>query len=570
MNKQSKKLTVIDFFCGAGGFSEGFRQMGYQIIQGYDHWQPAIETFNHNFGTKSKIKNILDFKNIKEIEALPNTEIIIGSPPCVSFSSSNKSGNADKSLGLELTEIYLRIIAVKKHQPNSTLKAWFMENVVNSKRFLKKKYSFKDLNLEDWANKNKFEPSKTAISLLENSEIMNSADFGSLQARKRLISGEILKKGKLIIEKPTHSNQNENQLPPHITISEMKKVLSSPFSNRNDSLIIDPLFNFSIKQEEVTDHFYDTGIYSVDAKFSKHWKVNHPYMGRMSFPENEKKPSRTITATRIANSRESIIYKSEIKRNGDGKYRLPTVREAATIMGFPITFQFVGSEYTKWRLIGNAVCSSVSNQLAKTVLASEKLEIPKKPIIQRKVNLDGIENLNTFQTKIFNNPPIKNKGAKCRWHSFKDGNLTVTLSNFRIGEDKKSKNKWFTSIQYGTGEGYPSHLVNDNTFTEIEPIIENNPKGKIFLEIVNNGFSDKISSKKELQNLFEKQTEIAGKKDPTELIEELKKIIDSLINDEMSIDNDEVKVFKHKAKIPLKQLFALYGTNRIASIANTI
>ena len=59
MNKQSKKLTVIDFFCGAGGFSEGFRQMGYKIIQGYDHWQPAIETYNHNFGTKSKIKNIL-------------------------------------------------------------------------------------------------------------------------------------------------------------------------------------------------------------------------------------------------------------------------------------------------------------------------------------------------------------------------------------------------------------------------------------------------------------------------------------------------------------------------------
>jgi len=38
-------------------------------------------------------------------------------------------------------------------------------------------------------------------------------------------------------------------------------------------------------------------------------------------------------------------------------------REAATIMGFPITFQFAGSEYTKWRLIGNAVypiCQSLS------------------------------------------------------------------------------------------------------------------------------------------------------------------------------------------------------------------
>ena len=27
-----KKLKVIDFFCGAGGFSEGFRQMGFEIV----------------------------------------------------------------------------------------------------------------------------------------------------------------------------------------------------------------------------------------------------------------------------------------------------------------------------------------------------------------------------------------------------------------------------------------------------------------------------------------------------------------------------------------------------------
>lgn len=568
--KLENKLTVIDFFCGAGGFSEGFRQMGFEIVKGYDHWRPAIDTFNHNFGTNSTVKNILDFTNIEEIEALPNTDVIIGSPPCVSFSSSNKSGKADKSLGVQLTECFLRIVAVKKHQKNSNLKAWFMENVVNSKRYLQPEYTFKDLGLEEWARKNKIGLHKPAIKLLENTEVINSADFGSLQARKRVISGEIISKGGLVIPKPTHCNKKESSLPSHRTIGEMKKVLPSPFDTRKSSLIKDPLFEITIPQEDLTDHFYDTGIYAVDAKFSRHWKVNHPYMGRMAFPENEEKPSRTITATKISNSRESIIYKSEITRSGDGEFRLPTVREAATIMGFPITFQFAGSEYTKWRLVGNAVCSSVSKQLAKTVLASQNLEISKKLVIQSKISLKGIENLNTFQAKEFNNPPIKNKGAKCRWHSFKDGNLTVTLSNFKIGEDKNSRNRWFTSIQYGTGEGYPSHMVDDNTFAEIEPIIEKHSKGKRFLEIVNNGFSDKISSKKELQNLFEKQTEIDGKKDPTELIEELKNIIDSLIQDETTIDNDKVNVFKHKAKIPLRQVFALYGVNKIASIANSI
>ena len=28
------QLSVIDFFCGAGGFSEGFRQQGFEIAMG--------------------------------------------------------------------------------------------------------------------------------------------------------------------------------------------------------------------------------------------------------------------------------------------------------------------------------------------------------------------------------------------------------------------------------------------------------------------------------------------------------------------------------------------------------
>ena len=96
MSTKSDNLTVIDFFCGAGGFSEGFRQMGFEIKYGYDHWKPAVDTYNHNFNLNCEVKNILDFEtSIDEIESLPNTDVIIGSPPCVSFSSSNKSGNAE-------------------------------------------------------------------------------------------------------------------------------------------------------------------------------------------------------------------------------------------------------------------------------------------------------------------------------------------------------------------------------------------------------------------------------------------------------------------------------------------
>ncbi|WP_115460580.1 DNA cytosine methyltransferase [Winogradskyella aurantiaca] len=561
------QLTVIDFFCGAGGFSEGFRQMGFKIVNGYDYWRPAVETYNHNFGTSADVKNILDFENIEEIEQLPDTDIILGSPPCVSFSNSNNSGKADKSLGLRLTECFLRVVAVKKHQKGSMLKAWFMENVVNSKRYLKEVYTFKDLSLDQWAIKNNINPQKIAIRLLENTEVINSADYGSLQARKRVISGELISNGKLVKPPQTHTNKPNISLPKHRSIGEMKKAFPSPFKAKYDEIIKDPLFDITLNQTELTDHFYDTGIYAVDAKFSRHWKVNHPYMGKMSFPENEDKPSRTITATKISHSRESIIYRSEITREGDGEFRLPTVREAAIYMGFPITFQFKGSEYTKWRLVGNAVCSSVSKSFAKTVLQELSLPIPEKLNVEKRARIEGIENLNTFSVKTFDSPPVKNRGAKCRWHSFKDGNLTVTLSNFRIGIDKTSKNKWYTSIQYGNGEGYPSHMVSDNTFKKLEPIIKKQSKGNVFLEIVNNGFTEKIGSKKELQYLFENQTEIDGKKDPTELIEELKDIINSIDQSNSNID-EKVSVFRHKTKVPLKQVFALYGINKIVSLAN--
>ena len=195
------KLTVIDFFCGAGGFSEGFRQKGFEIIKGYDNWQPAIDTYNHNFGTDSIVKNLLDFKDsIEEIDNLPNTDVIIGSPPCVSFSSSNISGKADKESGVLLTKIFLRIVAVKKFQEGSILKAWYMENVANSRNYLADYYTFNDLGLGDWARKNKLGANKKAIILKDNQPLINSADYGSYQSRKRAISGEVIKKGKLIIQ----------------------------------------------------------------------------------------------------------------------------------------------------------------------------------------------------------------------------------------------------------------------------------------------------------------------------------------------------------------------------------
>ena len=565
-----KKLRVIDFFCGAGGFSEGFRQMGYEIVYGFDHWKPAVDTFNYNFNLDCEPKNILEFKNSSdEIEKLPNTEIILGSPPCVSFSSSNKSGNADKSLGVELTETFLRIVAVKKHQPNSILKAWFMENVVNSKRYLQTAYTFKDLGLTEWANKNRISPLKIAIDLYDNSAIINSADYGSFQARKRVISGEIIKKGKLILPKSSNSEDGIEGKKKFLTIGEMKQNFPHPFTKLSDKIIDDPQYQIKVLQSQLSDHFYDTSIYKVEWKFSKYWKTNHPFMGKMSFPENENKPSRTITATKIANSRESIIYRSELNRLGDGEFRLPTVREAAIIMGFPITYQFIGAENNKWRLVGNAVCCSVSRAFAKIVLEELRLLIPNSLLFNNKPKIEGIVNLNTYNLKSFDKPPVKNQGSRFRRHVIKDGNLTVTLSNYDIEENPKSaQGKWFTSIQYGTGKGFPIQKINDKYYKNLEELINVYKGGKEFLKNINNGFSEKIGNANELQKLYELQKSSIKYTEPTELVDLVQEIIEELNLENVEVEQTKLKVFKHKEKVPLKQFFALYAINKISTIAN--
>jgi len=565
-------LTVIDFFCGAGGFSEGFRQQDFKIIKGVDHWMPAVQTFNRNFNLADKPRNILDYwESIDLINDLPNTDVIIGSPPCVSFSISNISGKADKSLGLRLTEVFLKIIAVKKFQHDSVLKAWFMENVTNSLNYIARQYTFRDLNLDEWARQNGFSPDKIVIHIESKSMIINSAEFGSAQARKRAVTGELIGKEIFISPQRTHNinPKEKSDLPPAKTLRLIKGKLPKPNVHKSSRHIQDPLYSdIKIPLSQITDHFYDPGLYKPHWKNSYFMKRNHPYMGRMSFPENENKPSRTITATNIGTSREAIIYRSEYSRKGDGEYRVPTIREMASLMGFPITYQFEGgSETSKSRLVGNAVCPSVSRALATTVRAELGFIPIEKPIVQSKPNSKGIINLNTFAEKIFDSPPIKKSGSRFRRHPFKYGNITVTLSNYDI-TNSKPFDRWMTSVQYGNGKGYPSENYPDNYYKKIELIVQDSKCGKEFAEIISNGFSEKVAGGKTLQIMYELQKAEPPFLEPTELIDELRQIIDSL----ELIDREHYfmgsQVFIHKAKVPIRQLFALYGINKIASIAN--
>lgn len=109
-------MRVIDLFCGAGGFSQGLVDAGHEVVLAVDNWTPAIEVhaLNHPQCEHWRI-------DINKIEAslLPKAEIIIGSPPCNTFSKARGKLTLDKKPTFKTLQL------IKKYNPMY----WLLENV---------------------------------------------------------------------------------------------------------------------------------------------------------------------------------------------------------------------------------------------------------------------------------------------------------------------------------------------------------------------------------------------------------------------------------------------------------
>lgn len=553
------KLTVIDFFCWAWGFSEGFRQQWFNIIKWIDFWQTAIDTHNLNHNLNDTTKNILDFwneddSNIEEINKLENSEIIIWSPSCVSFSSSNKSWKADKSLWIQLIEAYLRVIAVKKHQPNSKLIAWYMENVPNSRKYVQKEYTFDMLNLWKWAESIWKIANSTALVVKENGEILNSWDFWAPQSRQRFIAWEWCKTWEFVNPIKTHINYR--------TLWEILDNLPKPNLSQNivkKSKFNDPNYdNLELNWIEITDHFYDTGLYKIEWEKAQDSKINHICMWKMSFPENHDKPCRTIMATRSAKTRESLILDSEYKRIWNWQYRLPTIREISTLMGFPLSYQFTWSEWSKWRQVWNAVSPHLSSALAKAILNKIWIE-PVSSISFDDLNnhFDKIKNLNTFIESNFDNPKKRQKDAKFRRPIFKKNNITVDLLNY--DDNNNVWKNWYIKVFFWTWIWYKHIEINKKHIKLLEEILKIHVNDfdlfKKELDYLHNNVIWKINIK-ELQGIYENDLHIKNNKNPINI----RNFLNDFINKKTDIDKLISDIdFMPKNEVPKSQLLTIYS-----------
>ncbi len=330
------KLNVLDLFAGAGGFSAGFKQAGYNILAANEIDSMIAETYKRNHpNTLTYVSDIKIFKD--KLDSLPeNIDVIIGGPPCQGFSMAgarNRENKHEKFINDERNLLFREYIEiVKKLKP----KAFIMENVEGLVTMDKGSVISEIVEL---LGDNKYVGQKYKIEY----KIINMSDYGIPQIRKRVIIVgyrsesehmsffDILKnkrEGLVTVKDAIYDLMGlENTIPNHtptkhspVAISRMKRIL--------------PGENYAV--------LGDTNIKSIHSGS----------YGRMVWNN----PSKTITTRFDTPSGGEYIHPKE--------HRTITPREAARIQTFDDNYTFYGNKSSIIRQIGNAVPPKMAYKIA--------------------------------------------------------------------------------------------------------------------------------------------------------------------------------------------------------------
>jgi len=367
-------LNVIDLFCGGGGFSEGFRMAGFDVVYGADFWKPACDTHALNdLGTTEKV-DLLSYE-VDDVLALKSRlqtdsgeiDVLIGSPPCTEFSYAKKGGRGDIEKGMLLVRKHLLFVSLFKPR------YWLMENVPRLEEVLAKECEgsistgwripyeklgiprsrFEELGLE-----------KDFLSI-PCGTVHLASDYGACENRKRFIVGDYPLKSMASFKVDKGSDISLGGL-----LERFEKGLKA---SKRSGKVEDPNYpSHSVRLKELRDNSYDTSVHPMSWEEMRHLKRRHIQYGRMDFPEDLTYPARTIMATYNSSSRESILLDTGRKMMYQGRkrpvFRQPTVREVACIQGFPLDFQLVADRLSdRYKLIGNAVPCQLSYALARAI-----------------------------------------------------------------------------------------------------------------------------------------------------------------------------------------------------------
>lgn len=313
-------MAAIDLYSGIGGWTLGFRMAGIEVLSSYEWWRDANRTHNMNFGSDHAETDIRQLDLERDLPNPQDVRYVVGSPPCTQFSYANRGGNGNIKDGLVDIKKFLEVVEYIQPQ------YWAMENVPRVAKILEKELKAKG----------RLSRFRHLFADIRDIKVYNSADYGVPQDRKRMIAG------RLPFNLLDAYARNIDTLNMSVVLDALRD---------GQATYIDPIYGLEIPEDRLTDQVREANLSAEEARINQEAKNHNPVYNKMSFPDRQDRPSRTITALCTRVSRESIVI-----RDHQGNLRRLTVRERGAMQSFPFNYQFFGSTYpNKLKMIGNAV-----------------------------------------------------------------------------------------------------------------------------------------------------------------------------------------------------------------------
>jgi len=160
-----RQVRAIDLFCGAGGSSWGAKCAGVEIVAGFDMWETAGAVYKDNFPHARFYHGRLeDIEPKSLVKELGKIDLILASPECTNHSVAK--GNKPRCEKSRKTALQVHRFA-RALQPR-----WIIvENVAS---------------MRNWSRYEEFVESIESLGYQTRPEVLNSAEFGVAQSRRRL------------------------------------------------------------------------------------------------------------------------------------------------------------------------------------------------------------------------------------------------------------------------------------------------------------------------------------------------------------------------------------------------
>ncbi|MDP8240843.1 MAG: DNA cytosine methyltransferase [Candidatus Hatepunaea meridiana] len=353
MKRNKKTLKAIDFFCGAGGVSCGFRQAGIDVLGGIDIDKNCKTTYESN--NDAKFLNI-DIATCKkeilhaEFDITRNQDdlIFIGCSPCQYYSNikTSKAKSAETRLLLEDFQEFIEYF-----QPGYVL----VENVPG---FEKKPES----------PINKFKNCLEKLNYTYDESIINAKHYGVPQNRRRyvLLASRVNETIKLPDpdKSPTKTVRN--------AIGDYKTFQPILAGDKDESTFLHSsasLSELNLRRINSTPkNGGDRRAWKDDPELQLECYKNHEghydVYGRMSWG----KPSPALTT--------KFRYTSNGRYGHPEQDRAISIREGATLQSFPLDYNFYALSQTAIaKMIGNAVPPELAKRIGKTIIENKNGDI---------------------------------------------------------------------------------------------------------------------------------------------------------------------------------------------------